>query len=114
MRISDWSSDVCSSDLIGGLDYLGFNGVGQEPNAGLAPTIPHVAFAAFQLFFAAITPALVTGAFAERMKFRAFEIFTAFRPAERRVGKACVSPCRSRWSPKHQKQKTTADTLPQT
>lgn len=64
--------------LIGGFDYLGFNGVGQEPNADLAPTIPHVAFAAFQLFFAAITPALITGAFAERMKFRAFAIFTAF------------------------------------
>lgn len=62
--------------LIGGLDYLGFSGVGQEPNADLAPTIPHIAFAMFQLFFAAITPALITGAFAERMKFKAFALFT--------------------------------------
>ncbi len=50
--------------LIGNLNFLGFNGVGQEPNADLAPTIPHLAFAVFQLFFAAITPALITGAFA--------------------------------------------------
>lgn len=62
--------------FIGNLNYLGFNGVGQEPNADLAATIPHIAFAVFQLFFAAITPALITGAFAERMKFSAFAIFT--------------------------------------
>jgi Amt family ammonium transporter len=70
-----FGSDV--GGLIGGLDFIGFQGVGQEPNADLAPTIPHVAFAVFQLFFAAITPALITGAFAERMKFRAFAVFTA-------------------------------------
>jgi Amt family ammonium transporter len=63
--------------LIGNLSYAGFRGVGQTPNAALAPTIPHVAFAMFQLFFAAITPALITGAFAERMKFKAFAVFTA-------------------------------------
>jgi Amt family ammonium transporter len=63
--------------VIGNLNYIGFNGVGQEPNADLAPTIPHLAFAVFQLFFAAITPALITGAFAERMKFRSFAVFTA-------------------------------------
>jgi len=62
--------------LIGNLSFVGFKGVGQTPNAALAPTIPHVAFAMFQLFFAAITPALITGAFAERMKFRAFAVFT--------------------------------------
>ncbi len=62
--------------LIGGLDYLGFAGVGQEPNPDLSPTIPHIAYAVFQLFFAAITPALITGAFAERMKFSAFALFT--------------------------------------
>lgn len=62
--------------LIGDLSYVGFNGVGQAPNPDLAPTIPHLAFAVFQMFFAAITPALITGAFAERMKFSAFAIFT--------------------------------------
>ena len=63
--------------LIGGLDFLGFSGVGQEPNADLAPTIPHIAFATFQLMFAIITPALITGAFAERMKFSGYVAFTA-------------------------------------
>src|ERR1700757_335546 len=63
--------------LIGDLSYVGFHGVGQEPNAALAATVPHLAFAVFQLFFAAITPALITGAFAERMKFSAFALFTS-------------------------------------
>ncbi len=63
--------------LIGGLQYIGFNGVGEAVNPDLAPTIPHLAFAVFQLFFAAITPALITGAFAERMKFSAFLVFTS-------------------------------------
>jgi ammonium transporter, Amt family len=63
--------------IIGNLSYAGFRGVGETPNAALAPTIPHLAFAGFQLFFAAITPALITGAFAERMKFSAFAIFTS-------------------------------------
>jgi Amt family ammonium transporter len=62
--------------LIGGLDYAGFAGVGQAPNPDLAPTIPHIAYAMFQLFFAVITPALITGAFAERMRFSAFVLFT--------------------------------------
>jgi ammonium transporter, Amt family len=63
--------------LIGGLDFLGFAGVGQEPNADLAATVPHIAFATFQLMFAIITPALITGAFAERMKFTGYVAFTA-------------------------------------
>ncbi|MDQ4143963.1 MAG: ammonium transporter [Actinomycetota bacterium] len=63
--------------LIGGLDFLGFADVGQEPNADLAATIPHIAFATFQLMFAIITPALITGAFAERMKFSGYVAFTA-------------------------------------
>lgn len=63
--------------LVGGLDFLGFSGVGQAPNADLAPTIPHSAFAVFQMMFAIITPALITGAFAERMKFSAYVAFTA-------------------------------------
>jgi Amt family ammonium transporter len=63
--------------LIGGLDYLGFSGVGAAPNVDLAPTIPHSLFATFQLMFAIITPALITGAFAERMKFTGYVAFTA-------------------------------------
>ena len=62
--------------FIGGLDFLGFTNVGQAPNPELSATIPHIAYAVFQLFFAAITPALITGAFAERMKFTAFALFT--------------------------------------
>ena len=62
--------------LIGGFDFLGFAGVGQEPNADLAATIPHVLFALFQMMFAIITPALITGAFAERMKFSGYVMFT--------------------------------------
>jgi len=63
--------------LIGGLDFLGFAGVGQEPNADLAATIPHVLFALFQMMFAIITPALISGAFAERMKFSGYVLFTS-------------------------------------
>jgi ammonium transporter, Amt family len=62
--------------LIGGLDWLGFRGVGMEPNPTYAATIPHQLFAVFQLMFAAITPALITGAFAERKRFKAMVIFT--------------------------------------
>lgn len=61
--------------LIGGFDWLGFTGVGAAPNADYAGTIPHAAFAMYQLMFAIITPALITGAFAERMRFPAFLIF---------------------------------------
>jgi ammonium transporter, Amt family len=61
--------------LIGNLDWAGLNGVGLAPHAVYGPTIPHQAFMVFQLMFAAITPALITGAFAERMKFRALILF---------------------------------------
>jgi len=61
--------------IIGQLDWLGLNGVGLEPNAAYAPTIPHQAFMVFQAMFAIITPALITGAFAERMKFGTFMVF---------------------------------------
>jgi Amt family ammonium transporter len=62
--------------LFGGLGWAGLNGVGVEPNADYAATIPHQAFMIFQMMFAVITPALITGAFAERMKFPAFLVFT--------------------------------------
>jgi Amt family ammonium transporter len=62
--------------FIGGLQWAGLNGVGQEPFADYAATIPHLAFMIFQAMFAIITPALIIGAFAERMKFSAFVVFT--------------------------------------
>ena len=61
--------------FIGGLDWVGLRGVGQTPNADYAATIPHQAFMLFQMMFAVITPALITGAFAERKKFSTFLIF---------------------------------------
>jgi Amt family ammonium transporter len=61
--------------LVGSLRWIGLAGVGVEPNADYAATIPHQAFMAFQLMFAIITPALITGAFAERMRFSAFLLF---------------------------------------
>jgi ammonium transporter, Amt family len=68
--------DVNGLGLIGGLDFAMFNGVGLEPSTVYAVTVPFVLFAAFQLMFAAITPALITGAFAERKRFGAFVLFT--------------------------------------
>lgn len=55
--------------IIGGLKYAVLNGVGQEPNADYAATIPHIAFVLFQCMFAIITPALITGAIVERIRF---------------------------------------------
>src|ERR671932_624684 len=62
--------------IIGGLDWLGLNGVGLKPNPDYAPTVPHQAFMVFQMMFAVITPALITGAFAERKRFKAFVLFS--------------------------------------
>jgi Amt family ammonium transporter len=61
--------------LVGNLDWVGLSGVGLAPHAAYGPTIPHQAFMIFQMMFAAITPALITGAFAERMKFSALVLF---------------------------------------
>ena len=61
--------------IIGNLAWLGLSGVGAEPNADYAATIPHGAFMIYQMMFAIITPALITGAFAERVKFGSFLIF---------------------------------------
>jgi len=62
--------------IIGGLDWLGLKDVGMDPSPNYGSTVPHLAFMIFQCMFAVITPALITGAFAERMKFSAFLIFT--------------------------------------
>src|SRR5438046_438605 len=62
--------------FIGGLKYLFLNGVGKDPNADYAGTIPQATFMVYQLMFAVITPALISGAYAERMKFSAMTLFT--------------------------------------
>ena len=63
--------------VIGGLEWVGLSGVGSEPHPVYGPTIPHQAFMLFQLMFAAIAPALITGAFAERKRFTAVVLFAA-------------------------------------
>ena len=62
--------------FVGGFSYLLLNGVGSAPNADYAPTIPQGTYMIYQLMFAVITPALISGAFAERMKFSAMLLFT--------------------------------------
>jgi Amt family ammonium transporter len=61
--------------LIGNLQWFGLQGVGLEPNPAYAATIPHQAFMMFQMMFAIITPALISGAFAERFKFSTYLVF---------------------------------------
>ncbi|HEY1265487.1 MAG TPA: ammonium transporter [Terriglobales bacterium] len=61
--------------FVGGLQYAFLNGVSVAPNADYAATIPQLTFMVYQLMFAIITPALITGAFAERMKFSAMLLF---------------------------------------
>src|SRR5665213_1113438 len=62
--------------FIGGLKYLFLNGVGREPNADYAGTIPQSTFMIYQLMFAVITPGLISGAYAERIRFRGMLLFT--------------------------------------
>jgi Amt family ammonium transporter len=61
--------------IVGSLAWLGLSGVGADPNPDYAATIPHQTFMVYQLMFAIITPALITGAFAERAKFSTFIVF---------------------------------------
>ncbi|MDJ0626050.1 MAG: ammonium transporter [Candidatus Caenarcaniphilales bacterium] len=62
--------------IIGSLDWFGLNGVGLEPNTNYAESIPHMAFMLFQCMFAVITPAIIIGSFADRVKFETFILFT--------------------------------------
>ncbi len=62
--------------IIGNLDWIFLRGVGVAPNPDYAATVPHIAFMIYQAMFAVITPALICGAFAERMKFSVFLVFT--------------------------------------
>ena len=71
-----FGKDVNGWGIIGGLDYIGLHDVGVKPLTQYAPTIPGSAYMAFQMMFAVITPALITGAFAERKRFKAFVLFS--------------------------------------
>ena len=71
-----FGKDVNGWGIIGGLDYIGLHGVGKDPLTQYAPTIPGSAYMAFQMMFAVFTPALITGAFAERKRFKAFVLFS--------------------------------------
>ena len=62
--------------FIGSLSWIGLKNVLMTPNPDYGATIPHALFAVFQMMFAVITPALITGAFAERMKFASFALFS--------------------------------------
>jgi Amt family ammonium transporter len=62
--------------FIGGLKYAFLDGVGTAPNADYGATVPHATYMIYQLMFAIITPALISGAYAERMKFSAMALFT--------------------------------------
>jgi ammonium transporter, Amt family len=62
--------------IIGGLDYIGLRHVGQEPSPIYAVTVPHLSFMIYQMMFAVITVALITGAVVERMKFSAILLFS--------------------------------------
>jgi Amt family ammonium transporter len=61
--------------VIGSLGWIGLRGVGLDPNPDYSATVPHQAFMIFQMMFAVITPALITGAFAERFKFKTYLVF---------------------------------------
>ncbi len=71
-----FSPDAGGLGIIGGLGWVGLEGVGTTPNADYAATVPHLLFMVYQGMFAVITPALITGAFAERKRFKAFVIFS--------------------------------------
>jgi len=68
-----FSGDI--GGIIGNLKWIGLNGVSLEPNADYSATIPHLSFAIFQMMFAIITPALITGALVERVRFPALFMF---------------------------------------
>jgi ammonium transporter, Amt family len=71
-----FSPDAGGFGIIGSLGWVGLEGVGTAPNPDYAATVPHLLFMIYQGMFAVITPALITGAFAERKRFKAFVIFS--------------------------------------
>jgi len=71
-----FSTEDLIPGFIGGLNWAFLNGVGSIPHPSYGPTIPHISFMLFQGMFAVITPALIIGAFAERIKFSTYLVFT--------------------------------------
>ncbi|HEX2955082.1 MAG TPA: ammonium transporter [Bacillota bacterium] len=71
-----FAPDFKGLGLIGNLQWLGLHGVGYSVNPNYGPTVPHLAFMTFQMMFAVITPALISGAFVERIKFSSYLIFS--------------------------------------
>src|SRR3546814_13210135 len=115
MRISDWSSDVCSSDLCGFAlagrtpkpqgSRPGHKDTSQSPSSGIDP------WSLTEAEFRALPAEQQMAVMAQMMKV-AQE--SRGRSDERRVGKECVSTCRSRWSPYHYKKTTTSTIMPDT
>jgi len=64
--------------IIGGLKYMFLQAVGMHPNPAYGPTIPFLTFFSYQEMFAIITPALITGAFADRVNFKSYLVFLVF------------------------------------
>src|SRR3546814_19668895 len=95
MRISDWSSDVCSSDLIA--EQLGLKSVSRPINARDATQVSRRVDAATQNTLSRVSAQQIQQARA--------------RSEERRVGKECVSTCSSRWSPYHSKNNNAYSTI---
>src|SRR3546814_14270056 len=109
MRISDWSSDVCSSDLHQGITAKLGLGAWREGDEALVNDwwgLLHNQAADFTLSFrhlggVAESPDAFLELFSDRVAARAWLDQYQTRSEERRVGKECVSTCRSRWSPDH-------------
>src|SRR3546814_13143646 len=100
MRISDWSSDVCSSDL----HRILFQSYTEEDSfakivKGLENDLRQAEFPVKQVLHSLLAEAYWN--YYEQNRFRLFQRSTVARSEERRVGKECVSTCRSRWSPYH-------------
>src|SRR3546814_17379278 len=99
MRISDWSSDVCSSDL-NNTDIEASPWSLDLGNAKLRPLMADTVDVSFEKYFG--QGAYVSlGGFYKYLENYIYRQSDAFRSEERRVGKECVSTCRSRWSPSH-------------
>src|SRR3546814_20179283 len=99
MRISDWSSDVCSSDLWvdkrGSLSFF-YDGLPQAFDPNVTAEVIRLAYSSRVRQLQ--SPLAVS--YAKRIRFM-LPVGTGLRSEERRVGKECVSTCRSRWSPYH-------------
>src|SRR3546814_13349506 len=111
MRISDWSSDVCSSDLLGhgGVERFLPTAVDEDERAFLDEALCRRAAdagrAAGDHGGLSVQSGHVMGPF---VGIAQASDYAAARSEERRVGKECVSTCRSRWSPYHKKKTTHA------